>query len=169
MAQHHRCRTNRFSFLWRATIWQNSIRQLMEMEPVETTYPCGVALIACLTSAFLILAARGFQEYWRFVHRLISRLVPRRVSYVLSMLIIGVILLLLVNHVLAKIALDIADAVFLEMDEVVDENIEQPTDGLAFWLTHVGRGIVHARCLMRCMDIGRNFPRTTDRISTCTD
>ena len=26
-------------FLWRATIWQNSIRQLMEMEPVETAYP----------------------------------------------------------------------------------------------------------------------------------
>ena len=26
-------------FLWRASIWQNSIRQLMEMEPVETAYP----------------------------------------------------------------------------------------------------------------------------------
>ena len=36
------------SFLWRTTVWQNSIRQLMEMEPVETTYPWLIALIACL-------------------------------------------------------------------------------------------------------------------------
>jgi uncharacterized membrane protein len=33
-------------FLWRATIWQNSIRQLMELEPVESAYPLRVALIA---------------------------------------------------------------------------------------------------------------------------
>src|SRR5262245_40834121 len=26
-------------FLWRESVWQNSIRQLMSMEPVETTYP----------------------------------------------------------------------------------------------------------------------------------
>ena len=27
------------SFLWRDTVWQNSIRELMEMEPVDTSYP----------------------------------------------------------------------------------------------------------------------------------
>ena len=27
------------TFLWRATIWQNSIRQLMDMEPVHSAYP----------------------------------------------------------------------------------------------------------------------------------
>ena len=49
----------------------------------------------------------------------------------MSTLIIGVILLLMINHVFARIALNIADAAFLQIDEFVDENIEQPIDELA--------------------------------------
>jgi uncharacterized membrane protein len=119
------------SFLWRATVWQNSLRQLMEMEPVETSYPWLIALIACLTAALLILTFRGLRKCWKFVNRLVNQVVPRRVSYVLSTLIIGVILLLMINHVFARIALNIADAVFLQIDEFIDENIEPPIDELA--------------------------------------
>src|ERR1700744_5652797 len=39
------------SFLWRAAEWQNSIRAVMKMEPVETAHPlkvCAIALITCL-------------------------------------------------------------------------------------------------------------------------
>jgi uncharacterized membrane protein len=118
-------------FLWRVTIWQNSIRQLMEMEPVESAYPWRIAVIACLTAFVLILVVRGLQKSWLFVNRRVNHFVPRRVSYVLSTLIIGVILLLAVNHVLAKIALDVADAIFLQIDEVIDESIEQPANELA--------------------------------------
>jgi uncharacterized membrane protein len=118
-------------FLWRATVWQNSIRQLMEMQPVATAYPWRVALIACITAALLIAAARGLQKCWFHVHRHVNRVVPRRISYVFSTLVIGLILLLVVNHVLAKLALDIADATFLQIDKVVDEEVEQPTDALA--------------------------------------
>ena len=41
-------------FLWRMTVWQNSIRMLMEMEPLATTYPWRVALIAVVFGALLI-------------------------------------------------------------------------------------------------------------------
>ena len=116
---------------YRTSVWQNSIRQLMEMEAVETAYPWRIALIACLTAVFLIVAARGLRKCWLFVHRYVNRVVPRRVSYVLSTLVIGVIVLLMVNHVFAKIALNIADAIFLQIDEVVDENIDAPTHELA--------------------------------------
>ena len=34
--------------LWRATVWQDSIRELMEMPPLESAYPSYVALIAIL-------------------------------------------------------------------------------------------------------------------------
>src|SRR5262245_19915856 len=33
-------------FLWQAARWQNSIRELMKLEPVDTTYPFEVALTA---------------------------------------------------------------------------------------------------------------------------
>lgn len=118
-------------FLWRVTVWQNSIRQLMEMEPVESAYPWRIALIACLTAFILILFVRGLLKCWLFVNRCVNHFVPRRVAYVLTTLIISLILLLAVNHVLAKIALDAADAIFLRIDEVIDESIEQPANELA--------------------------------------
>src|SRR5689334_18144903 len=46
-------------FMWRASIWQNSIRQLMDLEPVTTAYPLRVTLIAILTGVLLIATARG--------------------------------------------------------------------------------------------------------------
>lgn len=119
------------SFLWRLTVWQNSIRQLMEMGPVESAYPWRVAAIASLTAVILILAARGLRKCWLIVNRQVNRVVPRRVSYVLSTLIIGVILLLMVNHVFARIALNIADNVFSKIDAIVDEDIVQPADEFA--------------------------------------
>jgi uncharacterized membrane protein len=119
------------SFLWRATIWQNSIRQLMEMEPVKTTYPWLIALIAALLASFFIVCMRGLRKCWLLVHRQVNRVVPRRVSYVVSTLIVVVILLLMINKVIARIALNVADAAFLQVDEFVDENIEQPVDELS--------------------------------------
>jgi uncharacterized membrane protein len=103
----------------------------MEMEPVETSYAWLIALIACFTAAVLILIARGLRKGWLYVHRQVNRVVPRRVSYVVSTLFVVVILLLMINKVIARIALNVADAAFLQIDEFVDENIDQPADELA--------------------------------------
>jgi uncharacterized membrane protein len=119
------------SFLWRATVWQNSIRQLMEMEPVATAYPWRVALIAMVTGILLIATARGLGILWRFVHRRIRQVVPRRVSYVVSTVLVVVVLILLANNVIARLALDAADRVFLQLDQIVDDGVEQPGDPMA--------------------------------------
>ena len=118
-------------FLWRASIWQNSIRQLMEMEPVVTAYPWRLALIALLTGILLIAFARGLLTLWRYVDQKISRVVPRRVSYVASALIVVVGLFLIANNVIARLALNAADAIFVKMDRIVDDGVEQPEDALA--------------------------------------
>src|SRR5262249_5652001 len=99
------------TFLWRATVWQNSIRQLMDMEPDATAYPWRVALIAILTGVALIAAARGLRNLWKYVDRQISRVVPPRVSRVMSAFVV-VGLLLIGNHVIAWLALNAAGAMF---------------------------------------------------------
>jgi uncharacterized membrane protein len=119
------------TFLWRATVWQNSVRQLMEMEPVVSAYPWRVALISALVGVILLLAARGLYRCWFYVHCQVNRVVPRRVSHVLSTLVVAVIVLLVVNHMLARMALNVADAIFLQIDKVVDDEIAQPSDVLA--------------------------------------
>jgi uncharacterized membrane protein len=118
-------------FLARAAVWQNSIRALMEMPPVTTAYPWRVAMIALIVGVLLILAARALRTCWLYVHRRVNRLVPRRVSYVLTSLVVLSLVILIANHALARMALYAADAVFLQIDRAVDEAIDAPQDRLA--------------------------------------
>ena len=46
-------------------------------------------------------------------------------------ILVAVIVLLVVNHMLARMALNVADAIFLQIDKVVDDEIAQPSDVLA--------------------------------------
>jgi uncharacterized membrane protein len=54
-------------FLWQATQWQNSIRVLMDLKPVETAHPLEVALIALAVFAVLMTLARFFKVTLHFV------------------------------------------------------------------------------------------------------
>ncbi len=119
-------------FLWRTTVWQNSIRGLMEMEPLETAYPTSVTVIAVVLGALLIAAGRLLHRCFDLVNRRLERVVPRRVSNILSVLIIGGLLILIGNGVLARGALRAADAAFLQIDKYVDEDeIPRPTNELS--------------------------------------
>lgn len=120
-----------FSFLWRATVWQNSIRELMEMEPVVSAYPFEVAVIAFIVAAIMILVVRLIAFLWRWLNRRISRLVPKRVSYVITTILVVLGLLLVVNKIFAKAALNVADSVFLTIDMAVDEGLEPPENPMA--------------------------------------
>jgi uncharacterized membrane protein len=116
------------SFLWRATEWQNSVRRLMEMTPVETAYPWRVGLIAMIFGVAIIVAARGIRICWRYVNRQLSVIIPRRIANVLSTLLIGIALLVIANDVVARFALNAADSIFLEIDKMVDDNVQQPAE-----------------------------------------
>ena len=56
-------------FLWRAAEWQNSIRSLMKLDPVDTAHPLEVGTIAVLTFILLIALARLFKMTLYFVSR----------------------------------------------------------------------------------------------------
>ena len=117
--------------LWRATIWQNSIRDLMEMEPLATAYPWRVALLAILFGALLIAGARVLGKSRSFVSQKLNRVLPRRVSYLTGTIVIGSIVMFGANGIVARQALNTADEVFLRMDRLIDEGIQQPTDAMA--------------------------------------
>lgn len=116
--------------LWRATIWQNSIRELMEMQPLETAYPSYVAMIALAFGLVLIFFARILGTFCRFVDGHLRRVLPRRIANVLSAMIVGVVVLTVFNQMIARQAVRMADAAFAQLDEFVEEGIEQPLDAL---------------------------------------
>ncbi|APO67362.1 alpha/beta hydrolase family protein [Rhizobium gallicum] len=116
------------AFLWRASAWQNSIRELMGLESVDTAHPLEVGLIAALTFALLLVLARLFQLTFLFTSRRLNRFVPRRVSYVVGIAIAVALFWSVINGVLFKFALHAADSSFQAFDELIEPERQQPTD-----------------------------------------
>src|SRR5215470_15907393 len=71
-------------FLWRSVQWQNSIRELMQLETVDSAYPLEVGLIALAVFAILMALARLFRLTFGFVAIRVNRLLPRRISNVIG-------------------------------------------------------------------------------------
>ena len=117
-------------FLWQAARWQNSIRELMELEPVDTAHPLEVALIALAVFAILMALARLFQLTLRFVAIRVNRFLPRRVSNVIGVIAAVALFWSVISGVLFRVALRVADASFQEYDELIEPETEPPTDSL---------------------------------------
>lgn len=115
-------------FLWSTTVWQNSIRELMEMEPLESAYPWRVALIAIVFGVLLIALGRGLRKAVLLAGDRLNRVLPRRVSYVLGAILVVAALVSATNHIIVGSALNVADAIFLEIDHIVDTGVERPTE-----------------------------------------
>lgn len=115
------------AFLWWDVVWQNSIRKLMEMEPVQTGYPLRVGAIALVTAVVLVGLGRAVGHAFSFVHRQVNRFVPRRVANVVSAVIVATLVILIANDVIARALLTAADRVFLRLDQATDDDVAQPT------------------------------------------
>jgi uncharacterized membrane protein len=68
---------------------------------------------------------------WHVVHLQVNRYVPRRISYVLSTMLLIAALVLLADNLIGRTALNVADRIFLEMDQYVDEDLAQPEESMA--------------------------------------
>src|SRR5262245_36859237 len=115
-------------FLWKAAEWQNSIRALMELDPVDTAHPLEVGLVAVVTFLLLILLARAFQSVFSFVSTRLHRFVPERVSNVIVIFVVIALFWSVVDGVLFRFALHMVDASFQEFDALIEPETQQPAD-----------------------------------------
>lgn len=117
-------------FLWKAAEWQDSVRALMGLEPVESSHALEVGIIAALV--FLILLALARFLNWAF-HIFASGLelhIPRRVSNVLGLVIVGTLLWTGVDGILFRTAIRTADKTFQNLDALMEPDVERPRDPL---------------------------------------
>ena len=87
------------SYAWRAAEWQNSIRRVVDMPPVETARPIEVILLAAVVFVLLLLLARFFRGVFRIVERRVGRYIPVRVARVVGIAAAVVLFLLIVDGV----------------------------------------------------------------------
>ena len=115
-------------FVWRMTFWQNSIRDMMGMEELETAYPYRTAAVSLVFGAVLVAFARLFAAVSGFIATKLNRVFPRKVSATIAFIVVGFLVLFLSNDVALKSLLSSADSFFSNLDELIDEDVQQPSD-----------------------------------------
>jgi len=116
------------AFLWQASAWQNSIRDLMGMEPVESARPIQVGLIALAVFAVLLGIGRLFSLTGRVVSRRLRAFLPRRIATVAGIAAAAALFVGVANGVLLRYALHAADSSYRAMDELIEDGTSPPDD-----------------------------------------
>lgn len=139
-------------FLWQASEWQNSVRVLMEMDPVDSAHPFRVGTIAAGVSLAILAVARLFKLTFRLVAHRLRRFIPRRVANVVGVVAAVALFWSVIDGVILRFALRSADTSFQQIDARMQPDLERPTDprrtgsraSLVGWedLGRTGRGFV---------------------------
>ena len=114
-------------FLWRTTDWQNSIRAVMKMAPVETAHPLKVCAIALITFAVLLVLGRLFELVARFLAARTRRVIPRKIANVIGVIVAGLLFWSIASNVLVRMAFNALDSSFRELDVLLEPERPQPT------------------------------------------
>lgn len=118
------------TFLRNTTEWQNSIRTLMEMDPVSSAHPIEVSLIAVLTFVVLVVLARLFMVVVHLISKGADRVVPPRVARVIG-LSVGIVLFWFVaNGLVIRYTLHVLDSSFAAFDALFEPDQDQPASPL---------------------------------------
>lgn len=117
-------------FLWWAAEWQNSIRRLMQLEPVTSAHPVEVCFIAIATFLVVIALARLFKGISRWFSERLGRFVPRRVSKVIGFAVAILLFWTMANGVLFRYVLHLADSSFAAVDALIEPDRPQPESPL---------------------------------------
>lgn len=113
--------------LWRTAEWQNAIRTVMKMAPVETAHPLKVCAIALVTFVVLLVLGRLFALIARFLAARIRRVIPRKVANVIGVLVAGLLFWSIASNVLIRTAFNALDSSFRELDVLLEPERPQPT------------------------------------------
>jgi uncharacterized membrane protein len=116
------------AFLWQAAAWQNSIRSVMGLAPVDTAHPIQVGAIAIATFVALMALARLFTLVLFAISERLRRFVPRRIAYVAGTAIAATLFWTLADGIIFRSALRVADSSFRQLDELTPAETVQPAD-----------------------------------------
>lgn len=116
--------------VWWVRPWQDAVRAVMGLAPMEQTYSLRLLLIALVTFAVLLAVGRAFVWVARRVGRAARRRVPAPVAGVVGISAAAVLFFFLANGVLLRGALHLADASFRQADALIPPDQRAPTDAL---------------------------------------
>ena len=120
------CAIVAIAFLWQASAWQNSIREMMGMEESAGLRPSIIGPIALLVFIALLLLARLLRRLFRLFSSRLKNYVPPRVSYLVSSILVLIVFWSAVDGVLFTRLLAVADQSFQQLDALIEPELPVP-------------------------------------------
>lgn len=117
-------------FLRQASEWQNSIRMLMALDPLDSARPVRVGLIATLVFAILLAVGRLFLLTRKLISKRLHRVAPRRIATVLSVFAALALFWSVIDGVMLRFMLRAADTSFQQFDALMEPEFAAPADAL---------------------------------------
>ena len=113
-------------FLWRTLEWQNSIRVLMSLAPLDTASPFRTGAVAVVVFAVLMLLGHLFKYTFLVFSNWLGRFVPRRVSNLVGGLLAIALFWSAAEGLVFRLSLRMLDSSFREMDALIDDDLARP-------------------------------------------
>ena len=114
--------------LWRAPHWQNHVRAALGMPAEEGTDSFTVAAVALVTFGVLLAVARVLRGLAVVFSLSLARVMPRRVASVLGVSAVLVVVLVLSNSIVLRIALEVIDSSFRQADALIPPDTAPPRE-----------------------------------------
>lgn len=116
--------------LWQATAWQNDIRSVMALPPVETARPFTIAAIAGALAAALLLLGRLFRRAMRVIAAQAEPILPRRLALLTGFVAACWLFWAIGSGVLLDGVLRALDQAYAKMDALDPADMAAPVDPL---------------------------------------
>ncbi|MCP1997614.1 putative membrane protein [Nitrobacter winogradskyi] len=100
----------------------------MAMRPSEGTWLLMLCVVAVLTATFLFVIARLLRALTTVVASRMSRLVPRRVSNVIAVVVTALLVWSVASNFIVRTALNVLDSSFAELDRLFEPEQPRPAD-----------------------------------------
>ena len=112
---------------WQAVGWQNSVREVIGIESIGITYIVFATGLTLLISVLLLIIGRSVRKLYQFLAALVNKLLPRRLSVVIGVLLVFVLFNFLITGVLTKTFFAVANQLFSTMDVKISPKHQQPS------------------------------------------
>jgi len=116
---------------WLVRPWQDSVRQVMGMAPIDETFTLRLVLIAFATFAVLLMLGRAFLWIARGAARRARRLMPARIANALGVFAAALLFFFIANGVVLRGALHLIDASFRQADAMIPADRQPPVSPTA--------------------------------------
>lgn len=117
-------------FLWLQAGWQNSVRAALQLPPEAGASPVFVGIVAAITFWLVRAIARLVGLTFRIIARRLKRHMPDRAANVLGVVLAALLCLSVLDGLIFRLALSIADRSYREFDALIETDVTRPVDSM---------------------------------------